>query len=61
MFESNFQSKMRRQRVEGEMSSFFYHLMDNSVLPIEDVKDMFLENFPNEEFFFNILLSEMDN
>jgi hypothetical protein len=52
---------MRRQQVEGEMSSFFYHLMDNSVLPIEDVKDMFLENFPNEEFFFNILLSEMDN
>lgn len=61
MFRSQAQITIQRLQVESDMSSYFYNLMDNTSMAVDDVRDMFLESFPGEDDFFNILLTEMDN
>jgi len=61
MFRSQAQITIQRMQVESDMSSYFYNLMDNTSMAVDDLRDMFLEFFPGEDDFFNILLTEMDN
>lgn len=61
MFRSQVQLKLMREQKETSMSSYFYYLVEQTQFPIDDVKDMFLEEFPGEELFLDELISELSN
>lgn len=49
---------LQRQNLESEMSSYFYSLLELD-LSIEKIQDRFDELFPNEDKFFQLLVSEL--
>lgn len=61
MFRSQVQLKLMREQKESEMSGYFYNLVENTQFALEDIRDMFLEEFPNEEYFLEELVSELSN
>jgi len=61
MFRSQAQLKLMREQKESIMSGFFYNLVENTQFALEDIKDMFLEEHPDEQDFLNELVSELDN
>lgn len=58
MFMSKNQMTLQRQNLESEMSSYFYSLLELD-LSIEKIQDRFDEMFPNEDKFFQLLVSEL--
>lgn len=61
MFRSHAQLKYIREQKESEMSGFFYNMVENTQFALEDIQDMFLEEFPGEHDFLNELISELNN
>lgn len=61
MFRSHAQLKYIREQKESEMSGFFYNLVENTQFDIVDIKDMFLDEFPEEHDFLEELISELNN
>lgn len=61
MFRSNAQLRMMREQKESAMSGFFYNLVENTEFALEDIQDMFLEEFPDEHDFLKELVSELSN
>lgn len=61
MFRSSAQLKVMREQKESAMSGFFYNLVENTQFCLEDIQDMFLEEFPDEHEFLNELISELSN
>lgn len=61
MFRSNAQLRMMREQKESAMSGFFYNLVENTQFALEDIQDMFLEEFPDEHDFLKELVSELSN
>lgn len=50
-----------REQKESAMSGYFYYLVEQTQFPIEDVRDMFLEEYPDEELYLEELISELSN
>lgn len=61
MFRSQVQLKLMREQKESAMSSFFYNLVENTQFALVDIQDMFLEEYPGEEYFLEELVSELSN
>jgi len=61
MFRSQAQLKLMRDQKESAMSGFFYNLVETTQFALEDIQDMFLEEFPNEHDYLSELVSELSN
>lgn len=61
MFKSQLQLKLMREQKESAMSGYFYYLVEQTQFPIEDVKDMFLEEYQGEELYLEELISELSS
>lgn len=61
MFRSSAQLRLMREQKESAMSGFFYNMVENTQFSLEDIQDMFLEEFPDEHEYLNELVAELSN
>jgi len=59
MFKSSFQSTQERKQLEEIMSRRLAYMVYETEMKSDDVREIFLEEFPGEEEFYEIELSNL--
>lgn len=58
MFRPRYHDVMVRQNLEREMDNFIGTMIESTSLTLTDIKDRFLEQFPEEEGYFEEFVTD---